>query len=231
MGKVLKEKQERPYPVIDLSAYPSLLISESDRTQLLQKLHDGMGQMIAALNMQISTVRKSQAENPVLEESLQHSLNLLKEMNREYRDLCQFLLPPPPEHPGIEEAFRMLCSHVRNSRDLSVVFRNHNFAGALDPAVALGVYRILQELMNYTLAQPGCTGIEAGLWHQEKNLHFFIRGTGEVPEEQKGQSYRMSLPESLFIKTEQLGGRLHVDVVKPASTNVLLVIPCPKNEI
>jgi len=226
MGKVQKDKEEHLHPPVDLSAYPALLVSESDRTQFLQKLHDGLGQMIAALNMQVATVRKSQPENP----ALQQSLDLLKQMNKEYRGLCHFLLPPPPEPAGIEESFRMLCSHIRTTSDCTVVFRNHNFSGALPPAQALGIYRILQELMSYTLAQPGCSGIEAGLWHQEKNLHFFIRGTGELPAELQGQSYRVSLPESLFIKTEQLGGRLHVDVVKPASTNILVVIPCPKNE-
>jgi glucose-6-phosphate-specific signal transduction histidine kinase len=125
----------------------------------------------------------------------------------------------------------MLCTHIKNTSACSVVFRNHNFSGTLSPAVALGVYRILQELMNYTLAQPGCSGIEAGLWHQDKNLHFFIRGTGEAPSELQGHPFRLSLPESLFIKTEQIGGRLHVDVVKPAYTNILLVIPCPQPEI
>ena len=227
MGKALKEKSEHSYTAIDLSAHPVLLITESDRTQFLQKLHDGLGQMIAALNMQLSSIRKSQPDNP----DLQQSMELLKQMNKEYRDACHFLLPPPPEYTGIEEAFRMLCTHIKNTSACSVVFRNHNFSGALIPAISLGVYRILQELMNYTLAQPGCSGIEAGLWHQEKNLHFFIRGTGEAPAEEQGHPYRISLPESLFIKTEQIGGRLHVDVVKPASTNVLLVIPCPKNEI
>jgi len=224
MGKVLKETHS--YPAIDLSAHPLLLIGESERTQYLQKLHDGLGQMIAALNMQLSAIRKSQPGN----EALKQSMELLKHMNKEYRDICHYLLPPPPEYPGIEDAFRILCNHVKNTASCSIQFRNHNFAGALPPPTTIGVYRILQDLMSYIINRPGCSAVEASMWHQEKQLYLSIRGDGSE-ELQTGQPFRVTLPENLFVKTTLLGSRLHVDVIKPSYANILLVIPCPRNEI
>ena len=143
----------RPAPSPPAPVAPNLFsgrllsIQEEERKNLSRELHDGIGQTITALKMELSRVKS--VEGSADAERLERSRRLAEEVLRTIRNICVLLRPTALDDLGLEAALRW---HVEDfSRrtsiycELACSLPNER---ALSETVKTCVYRVVQEALN-----------------------------------------------------------------------------------
>ena len=83
-----------------------LQLQDDERRRIARELHDSVGQMLAALNMNLSTVRGDIERLTKTANALADSENLVHEMTSEVRTISHLLHPPLLDEAGLSSALR-----------------------------------------------------------------------------------------------------------------------------
>ena len=83
-----------------------LQLQDEERRRIARELHDSVGQMLAALNMNLSAVRGDIERLAKTANALADSENLVREMTTEVRTISHLLHPPLLDEAGLSSALR-----------------------------------------------------------------------------------------------------------------------------
>lgn len=130
---------------------------ERERIRIARDLHDGVGSMLSALKMYISSL--SEEHKPIAASATyQDAVSLLSEAASEVRKTAHNLMPQLLHQQGLEEALRAFCIKINKSNALLVEFQSYGMAGQrFSPDFELMVFRLIQELLNNTLRHAEAT--------------------------------------------------------------------------
>jgi PAS domain S-box-containing protein len=123
-----------------------LQVQDDERRRLARELHDGAGQILAALNMNLESLQEAVKGQiaPNLDKRLQDSIRLVNQVIRETRTLSYLLHPPLLDEAGLRDALHWFVggfiersgiqTEVEISSNLSrlpreleiAIFRNHS---------------------------------------------------------------------------------------------------------
>lgn len=161
---------------------------EQERARLARELHDGVGGMLAAIQMNVSAVES--AENPAATaRGLQGVMHLVENTAGEVRRTAHNLMPDILLKHNLPEALRIYCDRVNNGNGLQIDLQFHTPLEGLDKAFELPLYRIVQELIQNIVkhAQAGHAIIQFRM--QEDILHVTVEDNGigfDTSREQEG---------------------------------------------
>ncbi len=134
---------------------------DNERSRLAMELHDGIGGMLSAAIMRLSTVHhKNEAISriPVYQEAM----DILGEMAVEIRKAAHNLMPEVLLKQSLPDAVNTHCNFIRESGKLQIDFQCHGSFDNLTDNFKLNVYRIVQELLN-------------NITHHAKATHAFVQ--------------------------------------------------------
>lgn len=154
--RALRESHE------DLRALSARLqhVREDERGHLARELHDDLGQMLAAMRMDIAALRVELAQAQALPQDARAPVksmvsDLLASLERisaaavrSSRRLIADLRPPVVEELGLGEALQRLASEVDGRGTMRCRFEITGECGALQPEQSLALYRIAQESLS-----------------------------------------------------------------------------------
>ena len=84
-----------------------LQIQDDERRRIARELHDSAGQLLAAINMNISKVaREKEKLSPSVAKCVEESANLVEQALVEIRTMSHLLHPPLLDEVGLESAIR-----------------------------------------------------------------------------------------------------------------------------
>ncbi|MCB9230966.1 MAG: PAS domain-containing protein [Bacteroidia bacterium] len=184
---------------------------EKERKRIAQELHDGLGQIISALKMQ---VRMAQELNEDHSSYLEKPMALIEDAIQEYRAISHNLLPPMLEDSDLPGILTGLCDSFNSGGKHIISFRNENFKGKPDKLLIRELYRIAQELVSNAVKHSGCSQIRMNLKEKAGMIHITVEddGKGFDLEKSRKNSFGIGL-KNLFTRAELLGGELLVDSV------------------
>ncbi|HVW98197.1 MAG TPA: chemotaxis protein CheB [Mucilaginibacter sp.] len=196
---------------------------EKERTRVAQELHDGLGQILSALKMQIDFSREKHNGNGYENEK---SVELIDDAINEYRAISHNLLPPLLEDSNLPQVLITLCNRVTNGEDCNAVFKNDNFKSKPNKILVRELYRIVQELIANAVKHSGCSSIEVKLTENEGAITIKVHdnGKGFDLEESKKRSIGIGL-RNLFTRVDLLGGTLEFKSSEAEGTEVTLKVP------
>jgi signal transduction histidine kinase len=123
-------------------------LQDDERRRIARELHDSVGQTLAALSMNLSTVRADMEQLARTALALTDSETLVREMVTEVRTISHLLHPPLLDELGLASALRWYTdgfgqrSKIRVSLDMSEDFRR------LPSEVETAVFRVVQECLT-----------------------------------------------------------------------------------
>jgi len=120
---------------------------EKERNRIGRELHDGIGGMLTAVNMNLGAIQKRHQALPQMKE-LDTVTTMLQEMAAEIRKTSHNLMPDILLRHGFPEALRMYCEQVNSGNDVHVDLQCYGDLDGLDSSLAFSLYRILQELIQ-----------------------------------------------------------------------------------
>jgi PAS domain S-box-containing protein len=127
-----------------------LQTQDEERRRIARELHDGVGQLLVALNMNISKLGREQNNlTPQGRETLEENATLVAQALQDVRTMSHLLHPPLLDEVGLESALRWYIDGFAERSKISVDLQLHpGFSEGLPRDLALSIFRIVQESLT-----------------------------------------------------------------------------------
>jgi PAS domain S-box-containing protein len=147
-----------------------LQAEEEQRVQIGRDLHDGVGQVLVYLSMQLGLVKMKSNINAAEMEQLERSARSALE---QVRSLSRILAPPALRDLGLRDAITELIDSYaileKPVFELDIYRQAEDYNLGMDKKVV--VYRILQELLANTLKHAHAARVTIKLFFDNKHFH------------------------------------------------------------
>jgi PAS domain S-box-containing protein len=160
--------------------YLLLKTQEEERRRLALELHDGAGQLLAALKWKtLSLQRDAAGSSPAVQKSTTDSLRLLDELTKELRTVSHLLHPPLLEEGGLS-ALRLYFEGVEERSGLVVTLDLDPRLNRLPDEVELTIFRVVQEALTniHRHAQTNAASVRI-FWDDGTNIQLEIQDRGK----------------------------------------------------
>lgn len=183
-------KQQYQQKIDEQKLRTSYLIAgqEEERKRLSRELHDGLGQMLTAIKLQIegleASMVKAAASDPSATAPYAKNLKTLKSLMaqtiQETRTISNNLMPTVLSDFGIVPAIKMISEQDR-SETLSVTFETNLTPDLprLDKNIEIMLYRVTQEAVSNAIKHAKASQIHIELMERGNTLQLIIRDDGQ----------------------------------------------------
>ncbi len=159
---------------------------EEERKRLSRELHDGLGQMLTAIKLQVEGLETRLANDGVSNANLSPLKTLITHTIQETRSISNNLMPSVLSDFGLIPGLRMLVdSHNRpdnESENLRVTLQADEWlsdsAHRLDKNIEITLYRVCQEAVTNAIRHGKATRIDIQLFEKDQYLHLTVTDNG-----------------------------------------------------
>ncbi len=148
---------------------------ETERKRFARDLHDGFGQMISVLNLNLKSLEKGDSTR---EEVFEKSSHILEEMYKELKGICFNLMPETLIKQGVVAALQEFSSRINNTGQLHIYIDAFGINERLTDLQEISIYRITQEWVNNILKYANATRITVSLTRDEEEITLLIEDNG-----------------------------------------------------
>jgi len=206
---------------------------EMERQRLGRELHTGVGQMLAAIRLQLEVISTELPSPPGNVAQALNSISILAaDTLEQIRDIARRLHPPEWQRLTLESAIRQLW-------DISGVPQRFEASLQIDPLpwepaleVKILIYRGLQEALSNLARHSRATRIVVALEVSGGQISLSIRDNGVGFDAQRVFSAPTSMASGIGLRSirenaQELGGRLDVESGPDGTKLVVTVGPFP----
>jgi signal transduction histidine kinase len=222
--ELLLQQKELDYRALQLNAV--IDSQEKERKRFATDLHDGFGQLISVLKMNVSAIKQDNASLEKKNELFEKSTEILNGMYDELRGICFNLMPHTLVQEGLVAALREFSGRINLSGKVTVEVMVFDFEDRLDDLKEISLYRIVQEWVNNILKYGNANSITIQLTRDEEELTLTVEDNGrgfdkELLTEGKGNGWKNMNSRANLIK-----GDLEIDT-SPGLKGSTLIINIP----
>lgn len=199
---------------------------DRERKRIARELHDGIGQYLAAANMNLEVVNKDVgqlSEKRVAQFS--KGLSLLKKSISEIHDISHNLMPKAIEDYGLRKAVEALAESYGNSSEIAIRFDCNMEENVISEQKQMHIYRIVQEAVSNAIRYAECTKISIQLYREDDMLYVTIEDNGKGSkfyESDEGDGLGL---ENMRSRTKALSGSIEFDSMQGQGTVISIGIP------
>jgi signal transduction histidine kinase len=191
-------------------------IQDEERKRIARDLHDSVGQLLAAIGMNIGVVQsQSHKLDSAAAKAVSENAVLVQQVSREIRTISHLLHPPLLDIAGVVPALRGYVDGFSERSKIKVDLEIPADFGRLSADIEIAIFRIVQECLTNIHRHSGSSTAVIRL-HQEGNLLVLeVRDNGRgIPLEKQREltSGRGGVGvEGMRERLRQLGGTLEVE--------------------
>lgn len=221
MRSELKQLQERELKLARARAAALLEGQETERARIIKELHDGVGQMMTAILMQVDSLdvditRKTEIKR------------FINEAIAEIRRISYNVMPQALVDFGLEAALKGLCKSVAGYSSITIDFQYvHDTSDKLDFEITIALYRIIQEALTNVVRHSDASHVILHLLDKEEEMYCLIEDNGKgfvmTEANRKGGSGLRNIRERVML----LNGT--VEITGRPETGTSIEIHIPKN--
>lgn len=199
---------------------------EQERRRFASDLHDGMGQLISALQMNISSLRL-QTSFEKRDQLFESSEQLLNEAHDEIRNIAFNLMPPVLVKEGLVPAVQELTRKINKASRIKADLSVFDLTARLPQVTEISLYRVIQEFLSNIIKYSNAEKVTISFTGYEKELVLTIDDDGEgydlkaFQESREGNGWRNVNSRINLIK-----GSIEIDTMRRRKNNtVIITIP------
>jgi signal transduction histidine kinase len=192
-----------------------LQLQDDERRRIARELHDSVGQLLAALTMNLSGVRADIDRLRKTATALADSEALVQEMSQEVRTISHLLHPPLLDEAGLASAVRWYAdgfaqrSKIQVELDLPADFRRFS------PELETAIFRVVQECLTNIHRHSGSAIARIRLLHLDGHVLLEVADEGKgIPPEKREAMMSVGVPgvgiRGMRERIRQLGGSLDI---------------------
>jgi len=215
-GRVQERTAELNAAVAGLRQLSARLLQAQDneRRRLARELHDSVGQLLAAISMNIDIVRSTPLD-PAAAAAIEENAKLVEQITSEIRTMSHLLHPPLLDEVGLASALRWYIEGFSTRSKIAVNLEIGGDFGRLPNDMEIAVFRMVQECLTNVHRHSNSSTAAVRIAHQSGRLQVEIADAGKgIPLEkqlalsssqQSGVGFR-----GMRERIQQLGGILDI---------------------
>ncbi|MFK7970100.1 MAG: tetratricopeptide repeat protein, partial [Bacteroidia bacterium] len=177
---------------------------EKERARIARDLHDGVGQLLASTRMHFDHFNKTL--NKEDDPEYQKSLALLSEANTEVRRIAHEMVPRTLAVQGLAPALEELVANTFSATSINYEFDALGKSREVSDAVATGVYRIAQELLQNIVKHAKASEVQVQCLFRKDQLQLTVEDNG-IGMANNPSGSGMGL-ENIHMRAEAIGGKV-----------------------
>lgn len=201
---------------------------ENERKRIARDLHDGVGQLLSSVKINLGVAKEYMARSKVAEttELVEKSRMAIDEITVELRNISYNLLPPSLEQFGLASAIAEEVNKLKSTPELFVHFDNSTTDLKFDPKVEIVLFRVSQELLNNALKHANASEITIQLIQHKTELVMMIEDNGRGFELRSSVEKKDSSGlKNLYSRIAFIDGKISIDSTPSSGTSIIIEIP------
>lgn len=224
----LKQEQKLQQELINEEAKRSKAILESEeneRQRLARELHDGVGQLLSATKLNLSSLNFSLQQTDE-KDKLQNSMNILDDSIKEIRNISHNMVPDILLKSGLKRAVEDFISRINQTKKLEIHFECNSFEeNSLNDTSKLMLYRIIQESVNNTIKYAQAKQMSIQLSADETEISLLMEDNGKGFDIEEVKSKGGIGLKNIQLRTDYLKGKLEIESSPQNGTTIIIEIP------
>ncbi len=176
---------------------------EEERNRLAREIHDGVSNQLLAVQMKL----EAEGLTP-------QTIQMLSESREQVRRVSHGLMPPAFENTSLDDVLRSYLAELNGAQGCEITYRSEPSDAdwyAIGPDKALGIYRIVQEVVGNVLKHADATVMAVVMQRTDEVLTVTIadNGTKALQQERKNGIGLRTIRE----RADAIGGSIKVSTL------------------
>lgn len=195
---------------------------EKERARYARDLHDGFGQMISILNMNLKSLEENSKPDE-RQEVFEASEQVLNDMYQELKSICFDLMPQTLINQGLAMAIDEYASRINQSGKMNVKTNYFGLEQRLADVQEISFYRIVQEWVNNILKHSDAKMVSIQLTKDAEEITLLIEDDGSGINQNnlihgKGNGWK-----NLMVRANLISGTLELESAPGTKGNTLIL--------
>ncbi|OSZ78481.1 hypothetical protein CAP35_09580 [Chitinophagaceae bacterium IBVUCB1] len=151
---------------------------EKERKRIAAELHDGIGQLMSAAKLNLSSIKSDlQFTNTDNELNYDKALGLVDESCKEIRNISHNIMPNALLKSGLNNAIREFVDKI-DTRIIKVNLHTEGIAERLSSDVETVLYRVIQECVNNVIKHANASRLDISIIKDKDGMSITIEDNG-----------------------------------------------------
>ncbi|WP_462253296.1 tetratricopeptide repeat-containing sensor histidine kinase [Ekhidna sp.] len=195
---------------------------EKERARYARDLHDGFGQMISILNMNLKNLNEGAKPNE-RQEIFNASSKVIDDMYDELKNICFDLMPQTLIKNGLESALMEFVDRINQTGNIAIELNTFGLEERLIEIQEISLYRISQEWINNILKYSDAQKVTLQITKDTDEITLLIEDNGSGFDKSLLTSGKGNGWKNLNTRSNLIQGVLELETSKDAKGNVLIV--------
>ncbi len=209
----------------DLATKAVMNAEDNERKRMATHLHDGIGQLLSAVNMNVSVIEDYKEDENAFTKILEKTKNILDEAIADVRTLSHQIMPNMLIKNSLSKALQSLIEKTTTPK-LHISLKMEGLDDDIDQNIQVVLYRTIQECINNTIKHSEAKTVNVSILQNERSIKTEITddGIGFNPLKVTSKSDGMGL-ENIKSRIKFLKGNIDIKSAKGEGTSVIVEIP------
>lgn len=213
-----------------------LVIQDDEHRRIARELHDGVGQLLAAIAINVSLVNmEADKLTPRGKEAVADTASMVQEVVRSIRTLSHLLHPPLLDESGLSSALSWYVDEFGQRSGVKVRFECSPEVGRLSSEIEMALFRIVQESLGNVLVHSQSPTAYITLDREDENVCLSVRDEGVGIPTERQQELRTGTRVGVGLRgmrerVRQLDGTLRIRS-SGEGTEIMVMLPIRSEEV
>ncbi|GHN02220.1 hypothetical protein WSM22_37090 [Cytophagales bacterium WSM2-2] len=206
---------------------------EEERINIARDLHDELGQVLTALKIDISLLRKKLTSKEFTSKTIDEEFAVINrtvdKIASSVKEISSGLRPDSLDDLGVWEAIRWQAKEFEKRSSIKCTLSLPDDDLALDEKLSIAVFRIVQETLTNVARHSQARMVEIYLDVRENMLFLEVLDDGVGIEDEQIRSSKSLGIIGLRERVQLLDGRFMIGKARRGGTKVFIIIPLKQN--
>jgi signal transduction histidine kinase len=192
-----------------------LQLQDDERRRIARELHDSVGQMLAALGMNLAAVGADIERFIKVGKTVNDSAALVHDLSKEVRTISHLLHPPLLDEAGLASALRWYVDGFAQRSKIKVDLKFPADFGRLPRESETAIFRTVQECLTNIHRHSGSSIATIRIAASDNQVRVEVEDRGKgIPQEKQSEMASTGIPgvgiRGMRERLRQLGGSLDI---------------------
>jgi PAS domain S-box-containing protein len=207
-----------------------LQVQDDERRRIARELHDGVGQLLAAIGMNVSQVlREKERLSDRAARCVAENMSLIDQASSEVRTVSYLLHPPMLDEMGLSSALALFVEGLSQRSKVTVTLQVAPDLGRLPQEHELILFRVVQECLTNIHRHSGSSTANVKLSRTAKEIRLEVEDSGKGMDQAttakiaSGVSVGVGM-RGMQERVKSIRGRMIV-LSNPTGTSIVVTLP------
>ena len=211
---LLKQEQLRNRAII--------ITQENERKRIAEELHDGIGQMLSAVKLNVAALETNLKEKTP---QFSNAVQLIDESCKEIRAISHNMMPGILIKAGLVPAVKEFVDKINSSGKIRIAVEAEDSKVRLGDTIEVNFFRIIQELINNIIKYAEATQVQVSISMEENILSIMIEDNGKGFDKETLKTSAGNGWNNITSRLNLLHGKIEIDSQPGKGTVIFIESP------